>query len=169
MKKIIACLLGLASIHAMASGEIRYDWPSANGILVNNACVDGANFRSLTPVKLCTKVAVVERKACRYGGEGGEQCRIVKPGDHIANDEILQKVKKCVAYSNNIVTVPRTHAVDICTKYRQPSNESSGECLKLEKKLVTEGRVFYVDLYRQSGEGGESFAGTKKFTIPDCN
>lgn len=168
MKSVILGLIAFASISAFGHNNIRYEWVAINGLMVNNACVAGDEFRSLKDVKTCTETEVVSRQACRYGGEV-EVCRHLRSGESARSDETVREQTRCAAYESAPKVVSRTYQEVVCVNYEKPSEESPGRCLETALVSKYAPTTFHIAMYQDyRGEAGEVYIGTKKFTVPNC-
>lgn len=165
--KVLATLIVLAFAGiAQAYGEITYDWPSVNGLAINNACATATTFKSLTPVTYCTETKV-DRYSCRMGEI--ETCRPLKAGQPPYAGEYLKEDVRCVAYGTRHIEVSRTTKTTTCTKWAPINEMDHGQCLEWGTVETLVGVDFSVATYRtESAETGPQFIGYTTHTVPNC-
>ncbi len=147
--------------------SLQISWPVANGLPVNNACVDGDNFRSIEGVPYCVQEEVT-RKACRYHGEV-ELCRDLKPGEEPGRWDTVQESRRCVRTGVKFVTVPRSYVSQECVEWKSASEANPVECVRWENVTKYAPSSYSVRIERVwSSEAGPQYFGNKQFDLPTC-
>lgn len=165
MKAILAsAVVSLVASLALAHGEVQDNYPSVNGLMVNNACATATTFRSLAPVSYCSATVTV-----RYGissqGELGMVKRLLKAGEAPRRTEMLQEEQQCSAYSTKAVEVSRNMTQTECAYYI-PAGEASEPCTKFISKTVTAGTTFSVERITRYGEADQQTFWN--YNVPAC-
>ncbi len=165
MKAILAsAVVTLVASFAMAHGEVTINWPSVNGLSIDNACATTDTFRSLTPVKVCTATTTV-RHAVSNQGEAGQVDRVLKAGEMPRSGEWVVNMQVCSAYGSQALEVSRDMTLTECAYYPR-AGEASEPCDKFITKTVRAGLTFSVEKIAHYGEADQS--SFFNFTVPAC-
>lgn len=153
--------------NVLAATEVRYEWPSVNGLPVNNACATDETFRSLAPVRVCTETAVVARHACHTGH--AESCRPLMEGEAARADEAVREDVRCVAREPRSIEVSREIVTVHCDQAQSTGGASSGPCAHLVERKTKVDRSFEVRKYElRQGDASDAYLGTERFIVPEC-
>ena len=165
MKLFTAALVSLCASLALAYGEVQINWPSVNGLAVNNACATAESFRSLHGVQVCTATNIV-RYAVYSQGEAGLAKRLLKNGELPRRGEYLETETVCAAYGIQALEVSRFMTVTECAQQASSGSEYSAPCTQFVSKIVKVGLSFNVEKFVDYGEASQqSFF---KYTVPAC-
>ena len=166
MKALLAsAVVTLVSVFAMAQGEVQINWPSVNGLSVNNACATADTFRSLAKVTTCTATKDV-RYAVSNQGEVGMVKRELAAGEALSSGEYLQVEKTCAAYGSRSLVVSRNTSTRECAYYT-PAGQASEPCSKFITKTAKVGTTFSVEKIVRYGEADQQTF--FNYTVPACN
>ncbi len=165
MKLITASIVTLFATLAMAHGEVQINWPSVNGLAVNNACATADTFRSLQGVKTCTDTKTV-RYAVSSQGEIGMVKRLLKDGEQPRRNEWLQTEEVCSAYGYQGMEVSRNMTVSECAHYAPPG-EHTEPCREFVSRTVKAPLTYSVEKIVHYGEADQQTF--FKFTVPACD
>ena len=164
MKLFTAALVSLCASLAMAHGEVQLNYPSVNGLSINNACATNDTFRSLNAVKVCTGTTML-RYAISSQGERGMVKRLLAAGEQPRRSEFLQNEEVCSAYSLQGLEVSRNVTTSECAHYTA-AGEASQPCTHFVSKTQKVGLTFSVEKMVNYGEGSQqTFV---KYTVPVC-
>ena len=164
MKLLTATLVSLCASLALAHGEVQINWPSVNGLAVNNACATSESFRSLNGVQVCTATKLV-RYAVHSQGEQGLVKRLLKVGEFPRRGEYLESESVCAAYATQAREVSRFMTVTECAHYA-PAGEHAEPCSEFVSKTVKAGTTFSVEKIVDYGQASQqSFF---NYTVPSC-
>lgn len=123
---------------------------------VLNACVAGDNFKSVKPVRVCTKSETKE--VVENDGDGGSYTRTETT---------------CVASELRTVTVSRNYQKPVCDKWEEIADGDGGfywSCTASHNVTATYGTKFDIDVYELKGEDNSpEYSFTKAFEVPACN
>ncbi len=168
MKNIALVLaLSVGSLVAQAT-SLRYEWPTPNGLAINNACYTETTFKSLAPVEYCSQTEVVAEKIC-YMTDSSEICSAYK-GQPVRANEYVKEKTQCAKYVSNYMEVSRHVTVDKCVKYSEVRSEVDNlVCAEMGTSTTFAPTDYNVAVYQQySGESAEQLLGHKHFSIPAC-
>ncbi len=165
MKLVAASLVSLFATLALAYGEVQINWPSVNGLSVNNVCATSETFRSLTPVKVCTATTDV-RYAVSSQGEAGLVKRLLKAGEQPRRSEYLQVEQMCSTYGMKAMEVSRLMVKTECKDYAR-AGEASEPCREFISTTVKAGLTFSVEKLVDYGEATQQTF--FNYTVPACN
>ncbi len=164
MKSLAVILTSLCAAVAMAHGEVQINWPSVNGLAINNACATADTLRSLNGVRVCTATKVI-----RYGvssqGERGLVKRQLAEGEQPRRTEYLESESVCSAYAIQGREVSRMIAVTECAHYA-PAGEHVEPCSEFISKTVKAGLTYSVEKIVDYGEASQQTF--FNYTIPAC-
>jgi hypothetical protein len=112
-----------------------------------NTCVDGDNFRSIKPVKVCVDFVQIPG---RNGGDSYEPPTTV-----------------CKKWELQHVTLPRTTTGEVCVKWE--TNEIDGlVCKKKEVRTITTPTTQNLSVWYMYSEA-TVYLFSKDYTVPACN
>jgi hypothetical protein len=181
MKFLLAVLLVVSS-SVFAKTLDQYDasrayfvhWPTVlfpqnANVPVKNVCVDGELLKTISPVKYCTEMAVVEICTLR-NKNSDETCRAVKAGETPAQKPNTRLVWGCVGYATNNFETTRAHDVSVCTKWEQVQEDSkrtSWKCVEWGKESKDYPLSYDVSVTQNVKDGDREVANLN-YTIPQC-
>ncbi len=167
MKFMFSLLIAAFGFSSFANAEYVTEWPQLNGVPIHNLCVEGDDFRSIDPVRVCT-AHTETRVACVFGE--GDICRVLKPGERAHAHEFVRTEVKCTSYESETVEFPRSRTVSRCVEHAPVNEIHSGECLRWTTVREDAPLTHSVDVYRNMGnEIGKIYSHSFYFTIPQCD
>lgn len=165
MKAFLAsAAMTLFATAAFAYGEVQINWPSVNGLAINNACATVDSFVSLTPVTTCLATTTV-RYAVSTRGEAAMEKRLLAPGEQPHSDEWLQTEQVCSSYGSRAMTVSRNVTTTECAYY-MPAGEASEPCSRFVSKTSKMGTTFSVEKITRYGQADQQVF--FNYTVPAC-
>lgn len=154
------------TVSAEAMVEVRYEWPSVNGLKINNACATRETFRSLKPVMKCVERGTVSRQACAKVNDS-VVCRFMIEGEVPREGEVVQEDVRCLQRESQNIEVSNVVEEFKCAEFSYVANPGTHECLRRERRRYTAGRVYDVSKYEVRSTG-DVYLGEERFVIPVC-
>jgi hypothetical protein len=143
-------MIGLTSV---ANAGTRFNqYPTVGGVAVNNLCDAGATFKTLSPVKVCTK--------WKNNPKAGTTLYHGNEWTCLASATKVAKISKKYVVSTCNEPNPATHGN---IEFDFPTTCTQSQTTK------SYGNTFTVPVYENMGEAGLVVVGTFKHTIPACN
>jgi hypothetical protein len=150
-------------------------WPLvkflSNSSPVKNVCTNGAVLKTIKPIKVCTKMAVIE--VCTRSSTKGstEECRPVRKGETPKDGFNIKLVLGCVSTTEKNLETSKFYENSICTKWeKDENNKDRWNCIEfgLETKEYADEYDVSVIQNASAHQGGPVEVANLKFEIPQC-
>lgn len=137
---------------------------------VKNVCSAGSVLKTISPLKVCTKTAIVE-VCLKNGKDTSEECHKIRPWDSLKESSGKRFVYGCVSSIDEQFETSKFYEAKICTKWKvDEDNRNRNVCVEYGNETKEYPDSYDVSVTHSGTETKNQNVevANLKFEIPEC-